>query len=126
MTLVEKIEAFRAFIKDKLDIEAKIGMIDIGADELPTILLIPNLSGEIEERHGIHLKVLSFPINVRILSERDNPLDAIGLLEKLVIAEREFNKTEGNEFINFDPEFTDNQYIINCQYKLKNQIRNAV
>jgi len=126
MSIVTKIQDLKDFLEKKLHIQVYIGEQDIAADNYPVVLLIPSLSGEVNETFGKNAKNIEFPILIRIISHRKKELEALRILDKLIENERLFQPETKNELTTISPSYDTNTYSVDCTFILNNLIRKAV
>ena len=126
MILAQTIQDLKIFLEKKLYCQVTIGEVDLQADNYPSVLLIPDGGGEVNERFGKNAKNLEFTLTIRIICQRNDPLVAIDILDSLAINERLFKPEMKNELTAISTGYTENTYVIDCVYILNNFIRKSV
>lgn len=124
----EKIVELQKYIQKNSGVKCHIGEIDLGKDELPAVLIIPDENGIFDTVQQTRMNTFQFNVKIKLEGDRKPEQLArnLQIFDKIIRYINNFNSQEGH-FLNddFSTEYDENKYMITLIYKLRLRIQNT-
>jgi hypothetical protein len=119
--IYDELYDLRQYIISNVGVNAEIGNKDADPNQYPLIKILFDEDGVIHF-DNVKTSVIDMPISLRIISDKDDEIEALHTLDKLVRKINQFNDHKGHKLEgSISPEYVDETktYEINVLYNFK-------
>lgn len=117
MSIIKSINQLVVDIQTKCAVNCGFGNKDLGAEDYPYVKVIPDSSFNIG---GTYDSVINYDVTLKIIVAKDNELDGLEVLEKLICALSDLSRCAGHSIGgDGNSTYTANTYEITIPFTLK-------